>query len=281
MKAARAALDFDDLILKTRDLLQSEGGAGWALYKLDQAIDHILVDEAQDTNPEQWDIVRALTGEFFQPDAALRRTVFAVGDPKQSIFSFQRADPAEFHKSQAQFRAASEAASLPFAQVPLEVSFRSVPAVLQAVDATFAEAPALDGLSPDGAPPRHSADRAGTWPDRLGAGVLRSATLHSDPSSVSDPATVVQRQLEAYNRKDVDALIELYAGAAELLEQTGTVLARGSAVLCARFAARFQKPNLHAALLHRAVCAFMVVDHELGARTSPEYQGSIELVIDR
>ena len=92
---------------------------------------------------------------------------------------------------------------------------------------------------------------------------------------------MVQRQLEAYNRKDVDALIELYAGAAELLEQTGTVLARGSAVLCARFAARFQKPNLHAALLHLAVCAFMVVDHERGARTSPEDQGSIELVIDR
>ncbi len=214
MKAARAALDFDDLILKTRDLLQSEGGAGWALYKLDQGIDHILVDEAQDTNPEQWDIVRALTGEFFQPDAALRRTVFAVGDPKQSIFSFQRADPAEFHKSQAQFRAASEAAGLPFAQVPLEVSFRSVPAVLQAVDATFAEAPALDGLSPDGAPPRHSADRAGLpghvefWPVMPAA-----AAEESDPwTPLQDyPAAGVSaeaRLAEAIAKKIADLIAD-------------------------------------------------------------------------
>lgn len=99
------------------------------------------------------------------------------------------------------------------------------------------------------------------------------------PSPVLDPATVVQRQLDAYNRKDVDALVDLYAGDAELLEQSGTVLARGSAALRARFAARFQEPNLHAALLHRAVCGSMVVDHERVTRTFPEGPGSIELVM--
>jgi hypothetical protein len=93
------------------------------------------------------------------------------------------------------------------------------------------------------------------------------------------PAAVVQRQLDAYNRKDVDALVELYAGDAEILEQNGTVLASGSAALRARFAARFQEPNLHAALLHRAVCGSMVVDHERVTRTLPDGPGSIDLVM--
>lgn len=161
MKRTRAALDFDDLILMTRDLLQSDGGAGWALYKLDQGVDHILVDEAQDTNPEQWQIVHALAGEFFQTDGADDRTVFAVGDPKQSIFSFQRADPNEFARSKAHFEAAAAAAKRMFHPRPLAVSFRSVPAVLHAVDATFAATAAAEGLAPDNAPPEHTAARTG------------------------------------------------------------------------------------------------------------------------
>ena len=94
-KRRRAALDYDDLIVATRRLLESAGSAAWVLYKLDGGIDHVLVDEAQDTNPDQWEVIRRLTEEFFAGEGAVERsrTVFAVGDTKQSIFGFQRADP--------------------------------------------------------------------------------------------------------------------------------------------------------------------------------------------
>jgi ATP-dependent helicase/nuclease subunit A len=97
-KEQRALLDYDDLVLLAGDLLRRPGVAPWVLYKLDGGLDHILIDEAQDTNQEQWDVVAALAEEFFAGLSArtLVRTVFAVGDPKQSIFSFQRADPVAF-----------------------------------------------------------------------------------------------------------------------------------------------------------------------------------------
>ena len=92
-----AALDYDDLIVATRRLLESAESAAWVLYKLDGGIDHVLVDEAQDTNPDQWEVIRRLTEEFFVGESAVERerTIFAVGDTKQSIFGFQRADPAQ------------------------------------------------------------------------------------------------------------------------------------------------------------------------------------------
>jgi ATP-dependent helicase/nuclease subunit A len=93
--AAAAALDYDDLIVATRRLLESADSAAWVLYKLDGGIDHVLVDEAQDTNPDQWEVIRRLTEEFFvgRARSTRTRTIFAVGDTKQSIFGFQRADP--------------------------------------------------------------------------------------------------------------------------------------------------------------------------------------------
>ena len=169
-KRVAAGLDFDDLILKTRDLLEAEGGAGWALYKLDAGIDHILVDEAQDTNPEQWAIVHALAEEFYRDGADMGRTLFAVGDPKQSIFSFQRADPEEFAKSRARFKDLAIGAGQEFEDRSLDVSFRSVPAVLRAVDATFSAPVAHQGLSPEGIAPTHISARPGlpgrveVWP---------------------------------------------------------------------------------------------------------------------
>ncbi len=93
-----ATLDYDDLIVATRRLLESAESAAWVLYKLDGGIDHVLVDEAQDTNPDQWEVIRSLTEEFFAGESAVTdrdRTIFAVGDTKQSIFGFQRADPAQ------------------------------------------------------------------------------------------------------------------------------------------------------------------------------------------
>ncbi|MDP4022675.1 double-strand break repair helicase AddA [Methylobacterium sp. NEAU 140] len=147
-KARLGALDFDDLIRKALDLL-SRVGAGWVLYKLDRGIDHVLVDEAQDTNPEQWAILRAITQEFAAGEGARdgNRTRFAVGDPKQSIYGFQGAEPREFALTRAAWIAESRAAGLAFADVPLTLSFRSTSLVLRAVDAVFALDAHNDGLS--------------------------------------------------------------------------------------------------------------------------------------
>jgi ATP-dependent helicase/nuclease subunit A len=164
-KAERALLDYDDLIEHAAALLEQDGGAAWVLYKLDGGIDHVLIDEAQDTSPQQWRVVRALTAEFFtgQGRADTPRTVFAVGDVKQSIFSFQGADPSLFLGNGQRFEALSAAAKQRWDRVDLTVSFRSTKAVLAAVDAVFRLDGARDGVALDGAPIRHDAStkRAG------------------------------------------------------------------------------------------------------------------------
>lgn len=148
-KQARAALDFADLIAHTRALLAAPGRAAWVLWKLDGGVDHVLVDEAQDTSPEQWDLIRLLVDEFFAGSGAERmpRSLFVVGDFKQSIFSFQGAAPGEFRAMHAELRARARAAELPWADVPLIVSFRSTGAVLEAVDKVFALPEARDGVA--------------------------------------------------------------------------------------------------------------------------------------
>jgi len=161
MKRTRAALDYNDLITGNLQLLNKSEAAAWVLYKLDGGLDHILVDEAQDTSPEQWEIVQKLTEEFFAGQGArdlfdTTRTVFAVGDEKQSIFSFQGADPAAFDANRRHF---GERAGTNFADVRLITSRRSAPEILTFVDAVFAHADARDGLTSDGAPIRHEAFR--------------------------------------------------------------------------------------------------------------------------
>lgn len=151
-KAVRARMDYDDLILSARDLLARPGVAPWVLYKLDGGIDHVLIDEAQDTNPDQWAVVETLTQEFFAGRGAreVMRTVFAVGDAKQSIYSFQRADPREFERMRAVFAAHVPAAGGTWDEVALNLSFRSAPSVLDAVNAVFAPGrPGRDGVAAD------------------------------------------------------------------------------------------------------------------------------------
>ena len=173
LKTARAALDYDDLILKARDLLQKRGISQWVLYKLDGGIDHILVDEAQDTNHQQWDLVKALTEEFFAGQGAeqdrgdrLTRTIFAVGDQKQSIFSFQGAEPEaakevrDFYVALLPGEHARRDPRPPFIDVPLDVSFRSAGAVLKLVDAVIA-GPARAGVLEPGDVLRHGINRVG------------------------------------------------------------------------------------------------------------------------
>jgi ATP-dependent helicase/nuclease subunit A len=151
-KRRRAALDYDDLIVATRRLLESAASAAWVLYKLDGGIDHVLVDEAQDTNPDQWEVIRRLTEEFFVGQGAVERsrTVFAVGDTKQSIFGFQRADPRKLKEMREWFADRSRIAEQQFVPVDLNVSFRSTPAVLDAVDWVFGEAEAARGVAEPG-----------------------------------------------------------------------------------------------------------------------------------
>lgn len=140
-KRRRGVVDFDDLIGWTVRLLREDDMAEWIRYKLDQGIDHILVDEAQDTNRDQWRIVDALVEEYFQidPEGGDRlRTLFVVGDDKQAIFGFQGTSPDAFRGAQEGFAARALIADQPFAVLPLSESFRSVPAVLEVVDATLA-----------------------------------------------------------------------------------------------------------------------------------------------
>ncbi len=134
----RGKLDFDDLIAHTLALFE-RSDARWGALQTRCRIDHILVDEAQDTSPAQWRILEYLASEFFAGAGARgqTRTFFAVGDEKQSIFSFQGAAPDMFHAMRARFANKFSEAEKSFEHVPLKASFRSVPAVLDAVDRVF------------------------------------------------------------------------------------------------------------------------------------------------
>ncbi|MBL6940967.1 MAG: double-strand break repair helicase AddA [Rhodospirillales bacterium] len=163
LKEARALLDYDDLILKARDLLQTEGGASWVHYKLDGGLDHILVDEAQDTSPEQWDVIKELAGDFFAGVGAREgeRTVFAVGDEKQSIYSFQGADPFMFGHMSDFFKNLASNAGKVFSPVELERSYRSTKSVLRTVDDVFSHDTARQGLTFNNKPITHHWARDG------------------------------------------------------------------------------------------------------------------------
>jgi len=133
-------LDFDDLIGKTKMLLTDEKVAQWVLFRLDGGIDHVLVDEAQDTSPTQWAVIRQLTHEFTagvgaNPDK--ERTIFVVGDRKQSIYSFQGAAPEAFDQMRHHFDDALQHVGRNLANRSLNYSFRSSPAILRVVDETF------------------------------------------------------------------------------------------------------------------------------------------------
>ena len=179
-KKGAGVADFDDLIRWTKALLAQPGIGEWVRYKLDARVDHVLVDEAQDTNEEQWTIVRALVEDFFTgaDEADGRgRTVFMVGDFKQAIYRFQGADPKEFTAARAEFaRKASELAASAgserpraFRDLDISRSFRSAGAILEVTDQLIAEVgPEAMGL-PRTPPPHEPAKpslhgRVEWWP---------------------------------------------------------------------------------------------------------------------
>lgn len=164
-KRLKSCMDFTDLIYKTRELLQNSSARQWVLYKLDGGVDHILLDEAQDTSPEQWDIVAALCDDFFSGESAKtqNRTIFVVGDRKQSIFSFQGADPDKFDAMSKMFEQKAKMANKEFKRINLDVSFRSAPAILEVVNKIFATKNAANGVVMHGEKLEHLPIRAGEF----------------------------------------------------------------------------------------------------------------------
>ena len=201
-KRRAGVIDYDDMIVRAARLLTQSGMGDWVRYKLDRRIDHLLVDEAQDTNADQWSILSALTEEFWDGEGArdAHRTLFVVGDFKQAIFSFQGSDPRVFNDRRELFQGKAADALLTWRDVPLSASFRSVPAVLEVVDAVVEE------LGPDafGRPdpiPAHVAargDLAGSvtlWPP-LAPDV---ADEEADPDS-SEVAWLPKAQIQMAHR---------------------------------------------------------------------------------
>jgi ATP-dependent helicase/nuclease subunit A len=154
-KERRGLLDYEDLIDKALTLLHDAStrstAAAWVLYKLDLGINHVLVDEAQDTSNKQWEIIKILVAEFLPGGARdnVRRTLFAVGDEKQSIFSFQGAVPHKFAEMREHFRVVHKTSEVAFATEKLDYSFRSAIGVLEAVDVVFKQPAAFRGLTAD------------------------------------------------------------------------------------------------------------------------------------
>ncbi len=159
LKRAQVAIDYDDMIARAAALLGEPGTPGWVAWKLDSRFDHILVDEAQDTNRAQWDIIRKLSEDYFDGEDARHRSLFVVGDMKQAIFGFQGTDPQVFAAEQGQVGARAAASGRPLDSVPLDRSFRSGPAVLELVNAFMQDVGgAALGMNSD--VPPHVANRA-------------------------------------------------------------------------------------------------------------------------
>lgn len=194
-KRARSLLDFDDLIEKLAALLRDEEQGTWVRYKLDAGLSHILVDEGQDTNPLQWQVVGALIDDFFFGESAADRprTLFAVGDQKQSIFSFQGADPEVFVEAGRQYAFSAKAAHFEITPVPLRYSFRTLPNVLNAVDEVFKRADLREGaLEESGV--AHSTARADLggsvtlWPP------IKDIAEETDPENWPTEPPLIQTQ---------------------------------------------------------------------------------------
>jgi ATP-dependent helicase/nuclease subunit A len=156
-KQDRGLLDYDDLIDKTLTML-GDAGASWVHYKLDRGVDHVLIDEAQDTSPKQWEIVARLVADFTSGAGArdgVKRTIFAVGDEKQSIFSFQGAAPREFDERRRDFQRKFESADLRFDPIAFTYSFRSGVSVLRSVESVFSAKETYQSITSDqqGMPP--------------------------------------------------------------------------------------------------------------------------------
>lgn len=240
LKSARGFLDFNDLINRTVALLAREDAGAWVQYKLDKGIDHILLDEAQDTSPSQWAVVKSLAAEFFAGYGSrdgVARTVFAVGDEKQSIYSFQGAEPESFALSGREFRDRVQAAEARFEHVKLTRSFRSTFDVLSAVDRVFAQPENRDGLTRDPEPIEHLAIRdtapghVELWPSLSPIVVEEPDDWTAAVDHASAPAVRLAQQIAA--------TIGNWVGSGERIEGRGRLLTPGDVMVLVRKRDRF------------------------------------------
>ncbi len=235
-KAARGLMDFEDLILKAAQLLRPVRAAAWVHYKLDQGIDHILVDEAQDTNPHQWEIIQQLGEEFFSGDSArdVNRTIFAVGDEKQSIYSFQGAKPKWFADMRRHFGRQAERAGKPFHDIKLRLSFRSTPHVLKSVDQVFSSATTYEALSSDKQKTDHEPIR-GRDPGLVEVWPLYERT---EPTMDEDWAKPLDAQGDADPQvrlaKDIAKTIRHWLDTGQHLEGNGRKITAGDVLVLVR-----------------------------------------------
>lgn len=206
-KAIASELSYNDLINQTSELLINPGAA-WVLYKLDGGIEHLLLDEVQDTAPAQWEIANAIAAEFFAGAGAREepRSIFAVGDPKQSIFSFQGADLRSFGFYREKFKASAVSAGRGWLDGALSVSFRSTAPVLELTDAVFAEGFARGGVIEPGETLRHGVSRIGQagramlWPlmETAEAAEIPDWDLPDDYQNAESSIAILARKLGDY-----------------------------------------------------------------------------------
>jgi len=144
IKSEQRLLDFTDLEWRAYRLLAHSDNALWVQYKLDQRIDHLLVDEFQDTNPTQWRLLQPLLQEMAAGQSGKARSVFLVGDAKQSIYRFRRAEPRLFHTAHEWLSTHLDAQGF-----PLHISWRSAPAIMQGINKVFGEHGPMAGMLRD------------------------------------------------------------------------------------------------------------------------------------
>jgi ATP-dependent helicase/nuclease subunit A len=234
-KQLAAQLSYADLVRHTATLFE-DPGASWILYKLDGGIEHLLLDEVQDTAPAQWEIAAKIADEFFAGAGAREsgRTIFAVGDAKQSIFSFQGADLESFETYRAKFRAKVKAAGQRWVDGNLSVSFRSTAPVLALVDAVFATGPARAGVCRGVKVLKHEVSRAGQagwvelWPlsEAAPAAELPPWAVPEDYEGADSPRALLARQIA------ID--IEKRLAAGEILKSQGRPVRPGDFLILVR-----------------------------------------------
>ncbi|HMU52623.1 MAG TPA: double-strand break repair helicase AddA [Geminicoccaceae bacterium] len=255
LKDQAGQLDYDDLIERAGRLLETPESAQWVLFKLDQCLDHVLVDEAQDTSPAQWRIVLKLTEEFFAGQGAhdRPRTLFVVGDEKQSIYSFQGADLSTFRSVRQRLEVLAQGSSHPLHRERLSQSFRSTAAVLELVDSLLAVPELAEGVVEPGDAVVHTSVRADVpgrvelWP--LAAPRERRAEqepwpLPDRPRAEDDPSRRVAEAVAQHIRHWIDSR--------EILESVGRPIAAGDVLVLLRRRGQVQE-QLVRALKRRGV----------------------------
>jgi ATP-dependent helicase/nuclease subunit A len=244
-KRAAGVADFNDLIEWTRHLLAQPGMGDWVRYKLDRQVDHVLVDEAQDTNAAQWEIIERLVDEYFSGSSEAdqrTRTLFMVGDFKQAIYGFQGTDPERFREAREMFKRRAEALSSgddlfsyqqsarEFRDLSIAASFRSAQPVLDVVDAVI-EAVGPHALALSEAPPSHRAHHG----DRAGSVELWHPFAVEQSPDESDEGE--ERWISLRDRHYADALAErirMMVEEAPVLASTGRPLTPGDILVLVR-----------------------------------------------